>query len=526
MKENLKSAYVFVKTWRGLSWAFLTLSTIAAVGLMLTEMSISAYRYVGAWGAYRTAVKERDLRHADAVQQQIQATQLTLKAFVESYRFSLGEIKKANPTAQLPASCPLFMPRIAEGGDEDRHCYLHALSIVSPAIEAQMNTGLGNSGRVPQLADAAQERRSFFIHPQVELALVGVTGDVFQMHKEGIHKFLYSSAADEKLTANAGSENEVSLALKSGSILSELKRQIDSDKEQMYAAVYSNLDAMKKPLEAEIDRVEGEIEKKRMQQEDLQQQIEAIRHPLVHKEMVQEIAQSAIYLPEKSVYTSREKYPALHQYGIVLPMVSTFPKESTVLKREQLKAWKESIARLAVWLPAVISREPIKKVEVSEYKDMNHVLSEDESDRVKTLRGRIKQIDTEISNLQEMIAPHKTQFLTLIKLGNQLRQEQSMVLAGWQVDKHYQELEVCRKMAEEEGESYIIDMVLYEEALKDVYANETVRALTWILWIVAVLGMAWLLWGLLLVMADFMVCPLVCALRAQGLSSAFTQKKD
>lgn len=453
MKEKVIAAYRFIRVWRFIAWIILLFGSVSAMLTVIYEMAKSSYTVVEARQAYCRNVDARESQHIDTTLQNIEQAKQAVERFMESYRFSLEQIKGANPSADVPTTCPFEASCSLNQEHEAIHILMHALRVSAPAVTLRDNLPCREVTEYPE----------------------------------------------------------------------EL---IEKNKSQLYTAIFANMKAVKEPLEAECVRVKEEIERKRARQADLKEQIEAIRHPLVKREVENQVPRDSVYLPEKSVYRDTENYKQLHDYGIALPLAASYPEESRILERSRVQAWRESVSRFAAWLPLVIHREPLRERVMQNSKDMGHTLSKEEADRITTLDKQVLQIEKEIAELEEQVIPYVNQLRSMAQAEEDLIRHRSEVLSRWQVDDDLQAMGSIAEAAEQERISYENDMSSYATEMKGICSTEVQMGLRKILQIGGGLASVWLVWALLLAAGDFMVCPLVCALRAQGLELPFPDKKN
>ena len=322
------------------------------------------------------------------------------------------------------------------------------------------------------------------------------------------------------LTFGDREEKEVEAKLK------QAQENLVTDKGLLYGDIETNLQAMLTPLQEKVNDHEKKREELQNNVRDLQTQIENIRYPMTKQEV--EYTRK-VMLPVESVYEKDDEnsvdYETMHLLGLKLPLLAGVTNGNSPVRSEIAQKWRESLCRLGAWLPMVVNLKEIRK---EGKRNMNHVLTTDERARIQTLKGQISDLLKQIDRINGELVGSQNRLREMASIGQQVLQSKELVLKDWKYENDFGKLRRIYEKAIDERKKYEGEKAELIAARKGIYRRWGYEGFGEILARAACLFDVWLTWALLLVITDFLVCPVVCALRSQGLelSAAFRREKD
>lgn len=320
----------------------------------------------------------------------------------------------------------------------------------------------------------------------------------------------------------------------------ELKQALlwaDNLKTGLYASIAKNFNDLIAPLQAEIAKRDLEIAK---QEEAIQKYRQEIKDILTKERVIDEPASTI--LKDYPIYLSSMENSfacQLDSIGDSLVHLAQV-RESDLLKKETVRDLSHNVSRLAAWIPTVVNG-------ISKQKRMV-VLSENDSTLTPSEKAKIADLHKKIEGAYGMIrafekeqAPYKEEKSSLEATLASILQTKETVASNWKANSSISKVaETCNAL-QNEYSSYPNTILALTSQWDDTIKASLTREAD--LWCKAcensadntfkgfsfggcVLGGAWAVWALLLIIMDFLAAILVTALRAQDIQQLVEKKEN
>lgn len=316
---------------------------------------------------------------------------------------------------------------------------------------------------------------------------------------------------------------------------------LDGLKQELYKSIFAGLDKLVGSVQEKRQALLAKIAEQEQLIARLKREIQNIYDSYrVRQKVITYIPRRKELMNKAPLYQGRSDDEERINVGRLLPGAVSAVMANELLDSGQVEEFRGSVARLVGWLPFLRESPDQKKETIKEDADQNPELTDEDKQRIKTLRERIAQLQEEIARLQNELRPIDNQLNTLAGVNESLNASKSAVLSDWTVMDKVAPVRSAAKTLKKEIADFPADLQkmrqIHASLIKNMEAS-IVRAIearesAWsfgckelgmdllLMGVCITLGgiaASWVLWALILILMDFVVSNLIIAMRAQDI---------
>lgn len=323
--------------------------------------------------------------------------------------------------------------------------------------------------------------------------------------------------------------------------IEQKKQALEGLKQEMYKSINHGLNTLVASVREKQQGYLAKIAEQEKQIKQLEQEIRNILNSYrVRRKIITIIPRQKELMNKAPLYEAAAEETNRINTGRYLPGIASEVMSNELLDSKQVDNFRDAVARLVGWLPYLRESADLKKETTHEEIDQHPQLTDEDKQRIQNLRDRIKHCNEAIARLREELNPIEQQLNTLTGVNEGVESSKDYVLSDWVIMKKIVPVTNSANKLKKEIADYPMELKkmrdrhsmqvqLMEKNIaalikaRDTAWDQACAGLGWVLLFLGVLatlgGIAasWIMWTILLIIADFVVSNLIIAMRAQDI---------